>query len=671
MAPILLCLIGGNNSFMIKLRNIVKSYRMGDQVVKAVNGVSLTIDSGEFIAIMGASGSGKSTLMHILGLLDRPESGQYILAGEDVTGLKDDQLAALRNRFIGFVFQQFHLLARRTALENVGLPLVYAGQRQSLDKMQRALGAVGLSDRMEHRPNELSGGQQQRVAIARALVNDPFIIMADEPTGNLDSKSKDEIVEILKDLNKNGKTIVMVTHEPEMAAHASRVIVMRDGNIISDNKGVEKRMPLIQDQSKTTVGEVLKLDHRQYDSAKIFDSIHQAVYAMLANKMRSFLSILGILIGVAAVIAMLALGSGARLSIETQLSSLGSNLLMVRPGQISLQGVSVEAGAGTRLSLDDLNIIGELSSVRRVSPSVTGRVQVVYENKNTNTQLEGTNVEYAAMRAAQPPAGRFFTDEEIRRRAKVAVLGNTVIKALFGDNNPLGETIKINAINFKIIGVLPVRGATGFRDQDDTIIIPVTTAMLRVLGKEYLDSIYVEGESSKILDQLSQDIEILLVQRHRIGRKSDSENAFQVRNMADLKTALEATTKTMTILLGVIAAIALLVGGIGIMNIMLVSVTERTKEIGLRKAMGATRQDILLQFLVESVLMACIGGIAGVVLGAGVSYLLTLLAGWTIHVSMMSVILATSFSVTVGIVFGLWPAQKAAQLNSIEALRYE
>ncbi len=656
---------------MIQLHNIIKSYRMGDQVVKAVNGVSLTIGSGEFVAIMGASGSGKSTLMHILGLLDRPESGRYLLAGEDVTGLKDEQLAALRNRFIGFVFQQFHLLARRTALENAGLPLVYAGQRDAKDKMRRSLAAVGLSDRMDHRPNELSGGQQQRVAIARALVNDPFIIMADEPTGNLDSHSKDEIIEILKDLNKNGKTIVMVTHEPEMAAHAGRVIVMRDGQILSDEQRVKSPSFVEQDQSKTAVCEVLKMEHRQYDAAKVFDSIHQAVYAMLANKLRSFLSILGILIGVAAVIAMLALGSGARLSIETQLSSLGSNLLMVRPGQISQQGVSVEAGTGTRLSLTDVNAISELPSVRRVSPSVTGRVQVVYENKNANTQLEGTNIEYAAMRAAQPRVGRFFTEEEMRRREKVALLGNTVIKELFGDNNPLGETVKINAINFKVIGVLPTRGATGFRDQDDTIIIPVTTAMFRVLGKEYLDSIYVEGESSKILDELSQNIEDLLAQRHRISKKSDSQDAFQVRNMADLKTALEATTKTMTILLGVIAAIALLVGGIGIMNIMLVSVTERTKEIGLRKAMGATRQDILLQFLVESVLMSCLGGIVGVVLGAGVSYLLTLLAGWTIHVSMMSVILATTFSVTVGIVFGLWPAQKAARLNPIEALRYE
>ncbi len=656
---------------MIQFKNIVKSYTMGDQIVQAVNGVSLTIAAGEFVAIMGASGSGKSTLMHIMGLLDRPQVGQYILAGEDITDLSDDKQAALRNRLIGFVFQQFHLLARRTAIENAGLPLVYANQRHSLEKVRQELSAVGLTDRAAHRPNQLSGGQQQRVAIARALVNDPLIIMADEPTGNLDSKSKDEIVTILKELHKKGKTIIMVTHEAEMARHASRVIVMRDGNIISDEKRGQNQCAVGGDSFKMILDEVLQSTKKRYDLAKFFDSVNQAVYAMIANKLRSFLSILGILIGVAAVIAMLALGSGARASIETQLASLGSNLLMIRPGQINMQAVAMQAGDATRLTFGDLNAIGEMPSVRRVSPSVTGRVQAVYAGKNTNTQLEGTSVSYAAMRSAQPKVGRFFTEEETRARAKVALLGTTVVRALFGDNNPIGETIKINAINFVVVGILPPKGAGGFRDQDDTIIVPITTAMARVLGKDYLDTIYAEGDSPEILDDLTGKIGDLLKQRHRIIKKFSDDEAFQIRNMADLKNAIAATTKTMTVLLGVIAAISLVVGGIGIMNIMLVSVTERTKEIGLRKALGATGSDILVQFLVESALMACIGGSAGILLGAGASYLLTLLAGWTIQVSLGSIILATTFSITVGIVFGLWPAQKAAQLNPIEALRYE
>lgn len=656
---------------MVQLQNIVKVYSMGDQLVRAVNGVSLTIRQGEFVAIMGPSGSGKSTLMHMIGLLDKPKSGEYFLAGHPVTGLNDEQLAALRNRLMGFVFQQFHLLARRSAVENAGLPLVYAGQQRSLEKIREMLAVVGLADRAAHRPNELSGGQQQRVAIARALVNDPCIILADEPTGNLDSKSKDEIIEILRQLNKSGKTIIIVTHEPEIARHASRLITMRDGNIVSDKKNSQGEHVLADGQSATVVEGVLQFSKNRYDAVKLLDSARQAVFAMWINKLRSFLSILGILIGVAAVITMLALGTGAKASIQRQLASLGSNLLMIRPGQISLQGVSMQAGAGTRLTFADLSAIGDLPFVQRASPSVVGRVQAVYTSQNTNTQLEGVDIEYAPMRASEPQIGRFFSQEEVRARAKVALLGMTVVKELFGENNPIGETVKINGINFLVIGILPPKGAGGFRDQDDVIVVPITTAMYRVLGKDYLDTIYVEGVAPEILDDLTQNIHDLLAKRYRVNNKSGVKEAFTVRNMADLKNALASTTQTMTMLLGVIAAIALLVGGIGIMNIMLVSVTERTKEIGLRKALGATSRDILLQFLIESVLMAGIGGAAGILLGSMAAYLLTLLAGWTVHISMLSVVLSTIFSITVGIVFGLWPAQKASRLDPIEALRYE
>ncbi len=665
---------------MIELRNIVKSYRMGDQEVKAVDDVSVTIAAGEFVAIMGTSGSGKSTLMHIMGLLDKPDAGEYILAGQNITHLPEEQLAALRNRTIGFVFQQFHLLARRTAMENAGLPLIYGSsvlakasrQKSEEEKVLKELTAVGLEKRIGHKPNELSGGQQQRVAIARALVNDPFIIMADEPTGNLDSKSKDEIMGILKTLNGQGKTIVMVTHEPEMATHATRIIRMRDGKIISDEIQTQVKSVSSMEETQAVVQRALSHSQKGFDIEKIFDSMRQAIYAMLSNKMRSLLSILGILIGVAAVIAMLALGSGAKEAIQNQLSSLGSNLLMVRPGQSRVGGVALEAGSVTRLTFADLTAISRLSGVSRVSPSVTGRVQVVYGGNNASTQIEGVNTDYAQMRASIPTSGRFFSNEELRSRAKVAVIGITVAKELFADNDPVGETIKVNLMNFKIIGVLPSKGSTGWRDQDDVIIVPVSTAMYRVLGKEYIDSLYVEGASSEILDDLQEEVMATLLKRHRINAdKPDAEESFQVRNMADIKAALETTTKTMSMLLGAIAAISLLVGGIGIMNIMLVSVTERTKEIGLRKAIGATRRDILMQFLVESVLMSCIGGLAGIILGVGVSVLLTVFAGWVVRVSLSSIILATTFSIGVGMIFGLWPAHKASRLNPIEALRFE
>jgi len=670
---------------MIELKHIYKTYHMGSQEVNALQDVSLKIAPGEFVAIMGPSGSGKSTLMHILGLLDRPDKGEYFLGKKNINALSEEELAAIRNRLVGFVFQQFHLLPRMTALENAELPLVYAGKRHLREQAEQRIGEVGLADRMNHRPNELSGGQQQRVAIARSLVNNPLIIFADEPTGNLDSKSKEEIIAILKDLNEKGKTIIIVTHENEMAIHAKRVIRMFDGKVISDVKqgvvpkpSAESGTPAFpikpgaeESQTDQIIDVVLSKHERKAREIQFLEYLLQAVQAMISHKMRSFLSILGILIGVAAVIAMLAVGTGAKESIEKQLASLGSNLILVMPGSSRIHGVSSGAGGVTRFTFGDAAAIEKITDeVKRVSPSVSGRGQIVYGNNNWSTQVEGDDVPYAEIRAAVPVVGRFFTDEEVKRRDKVAVLGMTVVKQLFGDANPVGETIKINLINFKVIGILPVKGATGFRDQDDIVIIPVTTAMYRVFGKEYLDSISVEATSPEAIAKAQDAISKIIIKQHHLITK-DEQDSFQIRNMADIKNTLEATTKTMSLLLGAIAAISLLVGGIGIMNIMLVSVTERTREIGLRKAIGATNKDIMTQFLIESVLMSFLGGITGILLGSGISVLITLFAGWTVKVSWSSIILATVFSLIVGIVFGLWPAKKASKLDPIEALRYE
>jgi macrolide transport system ATP-binding/permease protein len=549
--------------------------------------------------------------------------------------------------------------------------LIYAGKRHLKELAKERIAEVGLSDRIDHRPNELSGGQQQRVAIARSLVNDPLIILADEPTGNLDSRSHDEIISILKTLNQKGKTVIIVSHEQEVSASAKRVIRMYDGRIVSDEKNQVQEVPSEESQADAIIEQVLSKSERMDRETKFFDYLRQAMAAMLSHKMRSFLSILGILIGVAAVIAMLAIGEGAKESIEKQLASLGSNLLMIRPGSARLHGVSMETGTVTRFTLQDIAAIEKLTDqIKRVSPSVSGRGQLVYANKNWNTQVEGVGVDYAAIRAANPAVGRFFTNEEVKMRVKVALLGTTPARELFDDANPVGETIKINLLNFKVIGVLPSKGATGFHDQDDIVIIPVTTAMYRVFGKEYVDSIYVEAQSPKLVDSAQQAVADLIIKRHHILAK-DVEDSFQIRNMADIKNALESTTKTMSLLLGAIAAISLLVGGIGIMNIMLVSVTERTREIGLRKAIGANNKDIMVQFVIEAVLMSFIGGIVGILLGVGISALITFFAGWAVRVSYFSVMLATVFSLIIGIVFGLQPAQKASQLDPIEALRYE
>jgi macrolide transport system ATP-binding/permease protein len=651
---------------MLELKNVHKTYRLGEVDVHALRGVTLAIEPGEFVAIMGPSGSGKSTLLHVLGLLDVPDKGSYRLFGHDVGRLDDDALARLRRETIGFVFQQFNLLPRFTALENVALPQVYMRHRLDLAQARRLLQEVGLGDRAAHRPNELSGGQQQRVAIARALVNSPRVILADEPTGNLDSASQVEIMDLLEDLNRRGITLIVVTHEEEVAHRARRIIRLRDGQVVADERRAAGRK-----SAAARVNPGQGASARGLEWAAFAEYFRQGLRSLGANKVRTALSMLGILIGVAAVIAMLALGKGAQRAIEQQLAALGSNMLVLRPGAVRVGGVVQEAGAVTRLRVDDPAHLKEaIPLIREASGTVRGGVQVSYGNRNWSTQLLGVGPAYAHMRAAQPDFGRFFTEEENLRRARVAAIGRTVARELFGNENPLDQTIRINRVSFQVIGLLPEKGATTWRDQDDVVVIPLHTAMYRVLGKTYVDYIDIEVASVGAMEAARRAINEHMLARYKVP-PSQRQGAFHIRNMVEIQEAMAETSRTMALFLAVIAAVSLLVGGIGIMNIMLVSVTERTREIGLRKAVGARSRDVLAQFLVEAVVICAVGGLLGFALGAGVTALMAFAAGWATSIAAWSVLLALLSATTIGLVFGLYPARKAARMNPIEALRYE
>jgi macrolide transport system ATP-binding/permease protein len=654
---------------LVELKDLRKSYWLGGEELRILKDISLTIDEGEFVAIIGPSGSGKSTLMQILGLLDRPTQGTFHLMGNDVSRLTDDQGAALRSRTIGFIFQMFNLLARTSAMENVELPMIYSGVANRAARAIEVLNQVGLADRMDHKPNQLSGGQQQRVAIARALANKPKILFADEPTGNLASDQAEDILKQLEDLNASGITVIMVTHSPEIASHARRVIHIKDGNIVGDERrpGSAERKGLTPRQ---TTEKISVLEPPPFRLFELKEYATSALRAISSNKVRSALSMLGILIGVGAVIAMLAIGRGAQKAVEAKLSSLGSNLVMVIPTSGAMGGVRASAGSISRLTRDDIKAIGRANpNIAHVDGNVSGSAQAVSGDLNTNTSITGALPVYEKMRNAQPYYGRFFSEQENRDEARVALLGPTVVTNLFGKQNPVDHMIKINHIGFRVIGVLPMKGATGFRDQDDVILIPLSTAMNRVLGKKYLNTVFVECVSPETIPDVMRDITTLMRKRHRLPSWKD--NDFDLRNMSDIQAALKGTTQTFSVLLGIVAAISLLVGGIGIMNIMLVSVSERTREIGLRKAVGAARRAILTQFLMEAAVLSTLGGFIGIIMGMLASFFMAKFAGWASEVTLQSVLLAFLFSVTIGILFGFWPARKASLLSPIEALRYE
>jgi macrolide transport system ATP-binding/permease protein len=654
---------------VIELKNLKKTYYLGKLDVPVLHDIDLEIMQGEFVAIMGHSGSGKSTLLNILGLLDKPTEGSYKLVGVEISNYSDNELAALRNQYLGFVFQQFNLLPKLTILENVALPAMYASLKDKKEHEDpvKLLNMVGLSERIGHRPSEISGGQQQRVAIARALINKPLIIFADEPTGNLDTKSAREIIKILKDLNNAGITIIMVTHEPELTSYATRTIKMQDGIIISDEKVSDKSSVSAQQQPTR------QFKYKSFSLSRIKDYFIQASRAITGNKMRSILSVLGVMIGVASLIAMLAVGTGAQKSVEKQLSCLGTNFLYISSGITKKGGISYETGDYMKFESEDVDDIKRnVPGIKYITGYKYKRVQIVANSNNHNMFLCGVSAAYANLKTAYPSIGRFFTEDENKERKKVILLGETVVEKIYKDKkfNPIGEHVKIDKIDFQIIGVLPAKGFNGRFDEDDLVIIPLNTALHRVVGDRKLDYMGAQVKDDVNMNEVTEAIKKRLLFTHRMP--SSAQDAVEVSNMEDLRKTYSSTVRTFSILLGATAFISLLVGGIGIMNIMFVSVSERTKEIGLRKAIGANNADILFQFVIESIFVCCVGGIIGILLGTGISVIISKFADeWKTYITLFSVVLAFGFSVFTGLIFGVWPARKASLLNPIDALRHD
>ncbi|PTD97756.1 MacB family efflux pump subunit [Pseudothauera lacus] len=638
---------------LIELRGVTRSFRNGELEVQVLHGVDLRIEAGEFVAIVGASGSGKSTLMNILGCLDRPSSGSYRFMGRDVSALDSDELARLRREEFGFVFQSYNLIGGASALENVEVPALYAGMPPP-ERHARAsalLGDLGLSDRLDHRPSQLSGGQQQRVSIARALMNGGRIILADEPTGALDSKSGADVMRLLQGLAAAGHTIILITHAREVAEVAERIIEIRDGRIVTD--------PGPRGGARETPDFAPHVD-RTSSLTDLVEATRTAVRALRANVFRTVLTLLGIVIGVASVIAMLAIGDGAKKAVVDSISAMGSNLLTIRPGAPNMRG----RGGITTLVPEDVAAIRELPNVLAAAPEQSTTVTVRRADLDHRTEVMGTSADYIKARTWPLAQGTFFSVDDETRYAPVAVLGQTVARALFPEGVQLGQFVLLNNIPFQVVGLMSAKGATSWgQDQDDAIFVPFTTASLRLTGQRHLRSVTVAVLDVDRIDATQEEVHNLLLTRHGV-------EDFQIRNMASIIESVSATQNTMTILLGSIAAISLLVGGIGVMNIMLVSVTERTREIGIRMATGARMKNILQQFLVEAVAVSALGGLIGVIVGLSVAALIERL-GTPIEYSLAPVVLAFGCAFATGLVFGYLPARKAARLDPVVALASE
>lgn len=639
---------------LIECKNINRCFGSGENRVHILKDISLSIEKGDFVAIIGQSGSGKSTLMNILGCLDTAGSGSYRIDGIETAKMQPDELAALRRERFGFIFQRYNLLSSLTARDNVALPAVYMGMggKERSVRADKLLQDLGLASKEGNKPGELSGGQQQRVSIARALMNGGEIIFADEPTGALDTASGKNVMEIIRRLHEAGHTVIMVTHDPGIAANANRVIEIRDGEIISDTS----KNPEIP---ASNVGRIQEKASWSFYYDQFVEAFRMSVQAVLAHKMRSLLTMLGIIIGIASVVSVVALGNGSQKKILEDISSMGTNTISIFPGR----------GFGDRrsgkiktLTIDDAKIIAKQSYVASATPMTSSGGTLTYRNTDLTASLYGVGEQYFDVRGLKLETGRLFDENDVKEDAQVVVIDQNVKDKLFADSDPLGKTILFRKRPLTVIGVMK-KDENAFGNSDVLMLwSPYTTVMHQITGESHTNSITVKIKDNANTRVAEKGLAELLKARH-------GTEDFFMNNSDSIRQMVESTTGTMKLLISSIALISLVVGGIGVMNIMLVSVTERTKEIGIRMAIGARRGNILQQFLIEAVLICIIGGLVGVGLSAAVSLVFNhFVTDFPMDISAASVIRAVACSTGIGIAFGFMPANKAAKLNPIDAL---
>ncbi|MDN0109153.1 MacB family efflux pump subunit [Yersinia mollaretii] len=658
------------SKILLQLDNVSRWFISGEERVRVLKNINLTIYSGEMVAIVGASGSGKSTLMNILGCLDKPSSGEYLVAGRIPQHLDSDTLAELRREHFGFIFQRYHLLNDLSARENVEIPAIYAGIDRE-ERRQRAstlLSRLGLADRLEYRPSQLSGGQQQRVSIARALMNGGEVILADEPTGALDTHSGNEVLSILKELHRQGHTVVIVTHDMSIAEHAQRIIELRDGEVIADRAQQqtvpqEQQLPISTAEIAPQTAPKAVLSPWKAQRDRLREAFKMATLAMAAQRLRTLLTMLGIIIGIASVVSVVALGKGSQQQVLANINAMGTSTLEIFPGK---DFGDMRSAAIQTLRATDADALAKQGYIHSVTPAVSTSTTLRYGNKSVSGTVNGVGEQYFMVRGYSIAQGIAFTRASVDGLMQEAVIDENTRDKLFPNGeNPLGKVVLLGSLPCRVIGVAAKKQSGFGSDENLNVWIPYTTAMSRMLGQSYLRSITVRVNDDIDLANAEQGVTKLLAQRH--GKQD-----FFVMNTDSIRQTIEKTTSTMTLLVSMIAVISLVVGGIGVMNIMLVSVAERTKEIGVRMAVGARASDIMQQFLIEAVLVCLLGGCIGVVLSLGIGLLFSQFSSsFSMVYSATSIITAFICSSLIGVIFGLFPAKKAAEMDPIRALERE